>query len=198
MLKKKNLPVPRADNVVIADSFLSPSAFGEIFNRHFDHIHRYLQRHVGTDMADDLASQTFLIAFDRRSSFDLAKATARPWLFGIAANLMREHLREFRRRLRAYDRIDRGGGLDELDGVEERADAAALRRQLAAALADLPAAELETLLLHAWAELSYQEVAEALSLPIGTVSSRLNRMRARMHDLLGDGQDDAATLGGSR
>jgi RNA polymerase sigma-70 factor, ECF subfamily len=70
------LAVPRADNAVIAGSLFSPSSFGEIFDRHFDQIHRYLQRHVGTDMADDLASQTFLIAFERRSSFDLTAALA--------------------------------------------------------------------------------------------------------------------------
>jgi RNA polymerase sigma factor (sigma-70 family) len=190
------LATPRADNAVIAESLVIPSSFGEIFDRHFDRIHGYLQRQVGTDMADDLASQTFLIAFDRRSSFDLAQTAARPWLFGIAANLVRGHLRDVRRRLKAYDRVGLDPALDDLDGVEERADASVLRRRLAAALAKLPAAELETLLLHAWAELSYGEVAEALGVPVGTVRSRLNRVRSRLRAPLADWPEEISALGG--
>jgi len=183
---------------VIAESLVIPSSFGEIFGRHFSAIHRYLHRHVGADMADDLASQTFLIAFDRRSSFDLAQTAARPWLFGIAANLVRGHLRDVRRRLKAYDRVGLDPAHDDLHGLEERADAAVSRRRLAAALAELPAAELEALLLYAWAELSYGEVAEALAVPVGTVCSRLNRVRARLRGPLVDGQGEITALGGSR
>ncbi len=192
------MATPRADNAVIAESLVIPSSFGEIFDRHFDRIHGYIQRQVGADMADDLASQTFLIAFDRRSSFDLEQTAARPWLFGIAANLVRGHLRDVRRRLKAYDRVGLDPALDDLDGVEERADASVLRRRLATALAKLPAAELETLLLHAWAELSYGEVAEALGVPVGTVRSRLNRVRARLCDPLADGPEEISALGGPR
>jgi RNA polymerase sigma-70 factor (ECF subfamily) len=192
------LATPRADNTVIAESLLTPSSFGEIFDRHFDPIRGYLHRQVGADMADDLASQTFLTAFDRRSSFDLGQTSARPWLFGIAANLVRGHLREVRRRLRAYDRVGLDPPHDDLDGIEERADAAVSRSRLAAALAELPAEELEALLLYAWAELSYGEVAEALAVPVGTVSSRLNRVRARLRGPLDGGQGEMPALGGSR
>lgn len=192
------MATPRADNAVIADSLVRPASFGEIFDRHFNRIHSYLQRQVGPDMADDLASQTFLIAFDRRLSFDLAQTAAQPWLFGIAANLMRSHLRDVHRRLRAHDRIGLDPVLDDLDGVEERADAAALSGSLTAALAKLPPVELETLLLHAWAELSYGEVAEALAVPIGTVRSRLNRVRARLRDSLASGLDEESTVGEPR
>jgi RNA polymerase sigma factor (sigma-70 family) len=190
--------VPRPDNAVIAESLSSPSSFGEIFDRYFNPIYSYLRRQVGADMADELASQTFLIAFDRRSSFDLAQTAARPWLFGIAANVVRGHLRDVRRRLKAYDRVGLDPPGDDLDGVEERADAAVLRRRLAAALAALPAAELEALLLYSWAELSYGEVAEALALPVGTVCSRLNRVRARLRDPLADRQGETPSLGGPR
>ena len=192
------MATPRADNAIIAESLSTPSSFGEIFGRHFGPIHRYLHRQVGADMADDLASQTFLIAFDRRSSFDLAQTAARPWLFGIAANLVRGHLRNVRRRLKAYDQVGLDPPHDDLDGIEERADAAVSRRRLAAALAELPAEELEALLLYAWAELSYGEVAEALALPVGTVCSRLNRVRARLRGPLADGQGEMPALGGPR
>ncbi len=173
-----------ADNVAIAESFVTPASFGTVFDRHFDRIHGYLQRQLGTDLADDLASETFLVAFDRRTSFDLGHESARPWLFGIAANLTRRHLRDVRRRLNAYMRTGVNPGLDPFDGIEEKADAAALRGALAAALAQLPKEELETLLLHAWAELTYPEIAEALGVPVGTVRSRLNRTRGRLHEPL--------------
>ena len=177
-----------ADNVVIAESFVTPASFGPIFDRHFDPIHAYLQRQLGTDLADDLASETFLVAFDRRASFDLGRESARPWLFGIAANLTRRHHRDVRRRLNAYARTGVDPALDAFDGIEERADAAALRGALGAALAQLPKEELETLLLHAWAELTYSEIAEALGVPVGTVRSRLNRTRGRLHEpLAGEG-----------
>jgi RNA polymerase sigma factor (sigma-70 family) len=178
------VPSHPADNVLIAESFVTPASFGPIFDRHFDRIHGYLQRQLGTDLADDLASETFLVAFDRRASFDLGHESARPWLFGIAANLTRRHHRDVRRRLNAYARAGADPVLDAFDGIEEKADAAALRGTLGAALSRLPKEELETLLLHAWAELTYSETAEALEVPVGTVRSRLNRTRGRLREPL--------------
>ena len=105
----------RADSVVIAESMIEPAAFGRSSTRHFDRIHGYLQRQVGADLADDLASQTFLVAFSRRRTFDHSHSCARPWLFGIAANLVREHLRQVRRRLAAYSRSGADRDHHELD-----------------------------------------------------------------------------------
>jgi RNA polymerase sigma-70 factor (ECF subfamily) len=173
------------DSAAIVESLSVPAAFGILFDRHFDRIHGYLRRQVGADLADDLASQTFLVAFDRRASFDPASESARPWLFGIAANLVRRHLRDVRRGLSAYMRVGVDPPLDDFEGIEERADAVARRRSLARALARLPKAELETLLLHAWAELSYSEIAEALAVPPGTIRSRLSRARGRLREPLG-------------
>lgn len=187
----------RADSVVIAESLIAPASFGAIFDRHFDPIHGYLQRQVGTDLADDLASQTFLAAFDRRAGFDLSHESARPWLFGIAANMARRHFRDVRRQLSAYARAGADLSVDAFDGVEERADAAAFRSSLETALAGLPREELETLLLYAWAELTYSEIAEALAIPVGTVRSRLNRTRERLGEPLaakrGIATDNTAT-----
>jgi RNA polymerase sigma-70 factor (ECF subfamily) len=185
----------RPDSAAIAESIAEPVAFGIVFDRHFDRVHGYLQRQVGPDMADDLAAQTFLVAFDRRTRFDLSHLSARPWLFGIAANLAREHFREVRRRLAAYSR--RAGDLasDAFEGIEDRIDASALRGPLATAIAEVPREELETLLLHAWAELTYAEIAEALAVPVGTVRSRLNRVRGRLRSAL-EGLPVAAEAGG--
>jgi RNA polymerase sigma-70 factor, ECF subfamily len=172
------------DGDAISASLRTPASFGPVFDRHFDVVHGYLQRQVGPDLADEIASQTFLVAFDRRDRFDVARASARPWLFGIAANLLRHHHRGVRRQLRAYERTGVDPVLDAFDGLEARVDAVAMGRELAAALARLSAEEREALLLYAWADLSYPEIAEALGLPVGTVRSRLHRARGRLRELL--------------
>ena len=161
-----------SDAVLIERSLTEPRAFAAIFDRHFDAVHGYAGRRLGRSLAEDVASETFIRAFDRRASFESSRVDARPWLFGIAANLMRRHWRTERRRLHALQRLESGGADEALRG-EERAD-------LAAALDALPAREREALLLYALVDLSYDEIAEALDIPIGTVRSRLSRARDRI------------------
>lgn len=172
------------DSDVIAASEADPGAFGAIFERHFDAVHGYLQRRLDEHLADELAAQTFLVAFDRRSRFDRRRASARPWLFGIATNLAHNHRRHEVVELRAIAamRPENGAGID---GVEARVDAERMRSLLAAALADLPAEESDVLCLLVWAELSQAEIADALAIPLGTVKSRLSRARGRLQSALG-------------
>jgi RNA polymerase sigma-70 factor (ECF subfamily) len=174
----------RHDGEAIAGSLATPAGFGVIFDRHFDAIYGYLQRQVGPDLADELAAQTFLVALDKRDRYDVSRSSARPWLFGIATNLLRRHRRDMKRQLQAYGRTGVDPVLDAFDGLEARVDAAGMRRELADALAQVPTEELDVLLLYAWAELSYAEIAETLALPVGTVRSRLHRARARLRELL--------------
>jgi RNA polymerase sigma-70 factor (ECF subfamily) len=173
------------DAAVVAASLNDARCFGEIFDRHFADIDRYLARRVGREIADDLAAETFVIAFRGRASYNPATAEVRPWLFGIAANLARRHWRTERRRLRAYARtgVDPLGQLDT-DDIDRRLDALSAGPQLAGALAALKHADREILLLYAWADLSYEEIAAALGIPVGTVRSRLSRSRARVRELL--------------
>lgn len=175
-------PIP--DSAALAASLTSPAEFAPVFDRHYDAVHAYLQRRVGPDAADELAAQTFLVAFERRARYDRSRPDARPWLFGIATNLLLHHRRQVVRQLRAYARTGVDPVLDAFEGVEDRLDAAGLGRELAAALAGLPAAEVEVLLLYAWADLSYPEIATALGVPVGTVRSRLWRARGRIRELL--------------
>lgn len=176
------------DSDAISASNRSPDGFAAIFDRHFDAVHAYLQRRVGPDLADELSAQTFLAAFDARGSYDPAQPNARPWLFGIATNLLRRHHRDEVRQFRAYARSAVDPVTDAFDGIEARLDATQMRRQLVEALADLPAEELDALLLYAWAEFSYPEIACALGIPTGTVRSRLSRARGRIRAALEAGQ----------
>jgi RNA polymerase sigma factor (sigma-70 family) len=173
------------DAEAIAASLSEPTRFSDVFERHFDAVYGYFVRRVGVQLAEELAAEAFTQAFRRRGRFDPAREDARPWLFGIAANLLRRHRRDERRRLIAYARTGVDAVVhDETEEVDSRTDADAIGRQLALALASLRSSEREVLLLFAWAELSYKEIAEALGLPVGTVRSRLNRARKRLRRLL--------------
>jgi RNA polymerase sigma factor (sigma-70 family) len=175
-----------SDAQVIAASRSEPHVFATIFDRHYDAVHRYLARRVGADLADDLAAEAFTEAFDFRARFDTARADARPWLFGIATNLLRHHHRSEARRLRAYARVDRPTDMPEAEGaIETRLDAQRAAPMIATALAQLSTDERDVLLLFAWADLRYEEIAVALQIPIGTVRSRLNRARGRLRELIG-------------
>lgn len=174
----------KSDSDVIEASLAEPSAFGAIFERHYDAVHAYLQRRFDRGRADEIASQTFLVAFDSRSRFDRSRPDSRPWLFGIATNLARNHRRHELVELRAIAAIA-PEGVVAIDGVEARLDAERLRGPLAQALADLPGEEADVLCLLVWAELSQAEIADALAIPLGTVKSRLSRARGRLQGALG-------------
>ena len=183
------------DGAVIRESLETPQRFGEIFERHFDPIYAFLARRLGADLGGELAAETFTRAFALRRRFRTGESpSARPWLFGIATNLVKHHHRTEARRLRAYARTGVDPVLDVTADAERRVDAAAAGPQLADALAGLRNEERDVLLLFAWADLSYSEIAEALDLEDGTVRSRLSRARARVREQLGaDGQEVGET-----
>lgn len=159
-------------------------SFERVFEGEYAPLRGYVYRRLGSSAADEVAAETFAVACRRWGDLDPARPV-RPWLYGIAANLLRHHWRSERRMLRAYARsgLDPISEQDEDESVE-RADAKAKGPALAAALADLRPVEREILLLHAWADLTDAEIAEALSLPVGTVKSRLHRTRERMRNRL--------------
>lgn len=157
-------------------------SFDEVFEAELAPLHRYLARRLGDAAADDLAAETFAVAFRRWA--DLDARPVRPWLYGIAANLVRHHWRKEQRMLRAYARAHPEPTFDDGDEASERIDAQVARARLAAALKDLRPVEREVLLLHAWAELSDAEIADALSLPLGTVKSHLSRVRSQLRNRL--------------
>jgi RNA polymerase sigma-70 factor (ECF subfamily) len=166
-----------ADGRVIRRSLAEPHVFGTIFERHFDALYGHASRRVGASLGEEIATETFVRAFDRRRTFDVERADARPWLLGIAANLLRRHWRTERRRLQAYART----------AMRDEAPADASHRiEVVSALDSLSRDERETLFLFAVADLSYEEIADALAIPVGTVRSRLARARGRVRERLGD------------
>ena len=192
----------RTDAELIAASFTMPASFGTIFERHATVLHRYLIRRVGVDEAEGLVGEVFRIAFEKRSAYDLDRASSRPWLYGIATNLVARRQRSEARRLRATARlaVGRADVIEELaDSVVDSGDAAERWARVAEAVTQLPVGERDALLLHAWEGLSYADVGIALDIPLGTVRSLLNRARLRLRELTGvDGEqhDSSETLGG--
>ena len=159
-----------------------PRAFVLIFERHFEAVHRYLRRRVPAELADELAAETFVRAFESRGRFRPERADARPWLYGIATNLLRQHFRREERALRAYGRT----GVDPCPSPAGELDPAG--PNVARALAELTDGERDVVFLFVWGDLAYDEIAEALGVPLGTVRSRLHRARAKLRELLGSEQ----------
>jgi RNA polymerase sigma factor (sigma-70 family) len=181
-----------SDARLIEQSRQQPERFAEIFDRYHAEIHGYVSRRLGPSLADDVASETFLVAFSRRQRYDVARADARPWLYGIASNLVARHRRAEARHYRA---LARAVVVDSVDGDAERiagrVDAWTMRGRLAAALIEIRNRDREVLLLVAWAQLTCEEAARALGIPAGTARSRLNRARKRTRTALAaTGKDD--------
>ncbi|MER5788756.1 sigma-70 family RNA polymerase sigma factor [Streptomyces sp. NPDC001980] len=175
------------DAEIVAQSLEQPELFARLYDRYAPDIHRYATRRLGDTVADDITADTFLVAFRIRSRYDLTRPNARPWLYGIAGNLIGKQRRAEVRALKAlartgHDPVAASWSESWVEDTDSRIDA---QGPLAGALAALTAADRHVLLLVAWADLTYQEVAEALDIPVGTVRSRLNRARRKVRTALG-------------
>ncbi len=162
------------DADVVRASLTDPGAFAGLFDRHAGSVYRYVAKRVAREDAEDLVGDTFATAFCSRKRFDLTRPNARPWLFGIATNLVHHHWRSEERRIRreraAHPIEPIGDPADEaLSRLFFQGQAAPITR----ALARLDGASLDVLLLVAGPGLTYDEVALALDVPVGTVRSRL-------------------------
>jgi RNA polymerase sigma-70 factor (ECF subfamily) len=177
------------DEQALEQSIQEPECFGLLFDRHFDEIARFCIRRLGAVRGEDVAGDVFRWAFENRGRFDAERGAVHLWLFRVANNHVRNAARSAGRQGLAYSRwlIREGDDYAELSGqVAAAVDAEHDLCAVAAVLELQPADEVETLLLFAWEELSYAEVAEVLAIPIGTVRSRISRVRRHLHDVLDD------------
>jgi RNA polymerase sigma factor (sigma-70 family) len=175
-----------SDAALIADSLTDPGRFAAIFDRHANAILRYASARLGPEHAEDVTAETFLAAFHRRSHYDTSRADARPWLCGIAVRQVGKHRRAEAMRWRILASVPAELLADDFgDRCAERVTAQQLRPRLVSVLSRLPQRDLDLLLLIAWAELSYAEVADALGISVSAVRSRLNRVRMRVRKALG-------------
>jgi RNA polymerase sigma-70 factor (ECF subfamily) len=179
-------PAVPSDAAVIGRSVAVPECFAEIFDRHAEGIYRYAARRVGQQAAADVMSEVFLAAFRNRRRYDTGRDDARPWLYGIAVNVISQYQRGQRRYARVLATVPGVPATDVVaDEVVDRVTAAQLRPRIVRVLGELSDSERELVLLVAWAELSYEQAAQALGIPLGTVRSRLHRTRVKLRRAAG-------------
>lgn len=186
----KQIPAPPSDANLPAD----PRAlFVELFDDCAQPLYNYCFRRVGDwATAEDLVSAVFLEAWRRRAEAELYRADLRPWLFGVANNMVRNVRRSLRRHQSALERL---GGLrplspDLAENVASSLDDQRRMREVLALLRKLPVRDQEVLGMCVWGELSYEEAAVALHLPVGTVRSRMSRAREHLRQLETDSAGD--------
>jgi RNA polymerase sigma-70 factor, ECF subfamily len=160
------------------------AAFGALFERHGGAIYNYcFSRTADWAAAEDLASIVFLEAWRHREQ-DIPGEKVLPWLYGVALNVFRNQRRSERRYAAAFRRLPPPRPEpDFADAAEQRInDEREMQRGLTL-LQELPQHEQDVFVLCAWMELSYEDAATALSVPVGTVRSRLSRARERLLEL---------------
>jgi RNA polymerase sigma-70 factor (ECF subfamily) len=158
------------------------SAFGELFERHAQAVWNHAYRVTGSwAAAEDLTSQTFLIAWRKRAELTLVRGSALPWLYTVAGNLARTERRSGYRRLRLLNRIpDAQPVEDHAERVAERLDGEAKLREVIAAIRDLPAAQRQVVQLCLLEDIPVADVAELLGVAAVTVRVHLSRARAQL------------------
>ena len=164
-----------SDSEIVQSSRDQPALFAKVYDRHAASVYRYAARRAGSEAADDIMAETFLVAFERRQRFDVSYESALPWLLGIATVLIRKHRGVEARHFKAW--AASGPPETVVDDKDEKLDASLQVRALTAAIRRMPAHDRDALLLYAWGDLDYEGVALALDVPVGTVRSRLNRAR---------------------
>jgi RNA polymerase sigma factor (sigma-70 family) len=159
----------------------------EWYTAHAPALFGFFARRVGRELAEDLTAQVFVEALESYARFDPELGTPRIWLFAIAANLVRSHLRREQRGLDLFART----GTDPLDVDPMRAAEGRLLAErewprIADALRRLNPVDREVLYLYCFAELDYADISRTLGMPIGTVSSKMNRIRRKLRRRLHD------------
>jgi RNA polymerase sigma factor (sigma-70 family) len=159
-------------------------AFGVLFDRHARTIYNYCFRRVGSQVvAQDLLSIVFLEAWRRRDK-ELPPAKVLPWLYGIATNVVRHQRRSERRYAAALGRLAPPDvARDFADAADERLDYENEAQCAISLLGKLPNGERDVFILCVGMDLSYDDTAAALGIPLGTVRSRLSRAKARLREL---------------
>jgi RNA polymerase sigma factor (sigma-70 family) len=179
-----------SDLELVERSIETPTAFAELYDRHGGRVVRYVARRVGVVDAEDIAAEVFVRAYGKRASCRGEHGSALPWLLGVANHVIADHRRIESRRLQTAER------LAQTTPTSVEHEHSGLAPELLRALRRVPAADRDALLLVVWGELSYDEAATALDVPIGTVRSRIARARKRLIGALGE--DMAPTVPGLR
>jgi len=177
-----------------------PDAFGVLFDEFARPVHNLAFRLTGNRTeAEEIVSLTFLEAWRLRAAIEPEGESLRPWLMGIAVNVVRNFSRATRRHRAAMARLPAPQPVpDFADEVAGRIDDAARLAAARAAFARLRPAEQDVVALCVWSELDYAAAAQALGIPVGTVRSRLSRARRTLRELAREPDDGGEQLSDDR
>jgi RNA polymerase sigma-70 factor (ECF subfamily) len=157
-------------------------AFQILYRRYADPLYAFSVRRLGSAAdAEDLVATVFLELWRQRERVVAKGASLRPWLFGVASNLVRRQYRTRHRHRKALGTLAQQRDLSPDHQADT--DAAAIKRhadQVLRRCASLPKAQRDVVRLRVWEQLSYEEISQALGIPIGTVRSRLSRARRHL------------------
>lgn len=161
------------------DRLDAASAVADWFRRYHADVYAFVARRLGEPLAVDVTAEVFRIALERHHTFDGSRGHVRAWLYGVAANLIRGHWRTEERRVRALAREQSSStaAIDPLMRVHERLAAEDELARVMDAFVSLSPEDRDLLTLFAWEGCGYAEIAVALEIPVGTVRSRLHRIR---------------------
>ena len=159
------------------------AAWEQVVRQHWRKVFNVAYKFVGKhDEAEDLTQDIFLKVFKSLQTFD-SRANFQTWLISVSRNLCIDHYRSVRKERETIDRDVDTADLSPVSKEEspvaslEHADRVTLLRE---AMAALPDTLREAVLMRDIQELSYQEIADRLALPEGTVKSRINRGRTEL------------------
>lgn len=158
-------------------------AGAQLVERHYDTVARFFANKAA-DAADDLVQRTFLACAESTTSLR-KEGSLRAYLLGVARNVLYEYIRGKARDGREVD-FGTQSIVDLSPGASTLVDQHAQQRQLLLAIQRIPLESQLLLEMFYWEELSVDELAEALSIPAGTVKSRLHRAREQLRDALGE------------
>jgi RNA polymerase sigma-70 factor (ECF subfamily) len=184
--------VPRSqpasdESLLTASANGDGQAFAELYERHARTIYNYLFRRLADwSEAEDLTAVVFLEAFRRRGDVVVVEGKLVPWLYGIATNVLRNRRRALWRHRSLLAQLASQPRANVAPDIAARAEAASQMRSTLKRIAALPLKQQDVVALCIWSGLSYEEAAAALSVPVGTVRSRLARARAALGELDSD------------
>src|SRR4051794_9881541 len=157
--------------------------FERLYEEHAQPLLAFLVYRTGNRaVAEDVLADTFERALRARRRFDARRASEKTWLYAIALNVLRDHLRRVKAERRALERV---GAPDAL-GADPAFDAIDERDRLAAALECLNPQEREAIALRYGADLTLREIARTIDEPVSTVEGRvyggLRKLRAHLDE----------------
>lgn len=155
-----------------------PDAFSWTFDEYSDLVYNVAFRRTGSwDAAEEIVANVFFEAWRQRATVNIHEGSIRPWLLGVALNLISRYWRQTDRKRRASLKLVSEVAHDHAVEVAERVDAEETMRRILDSLDRIPEEHRVVVQLWAWEELSYDEIAAVLDIPVGTVKSRLHRAR---------------------